>query len=430
MLNNNLLSVSLDRRGVVTRRELLQLSGAGFAGLAAASLLHRIGLSAETLRKEGRACIMVFLNGAPSQLETWDPKPGQENGGPTKAVQTAIPGVQFAEYWPKLAALMKDVSVIRTMHGKEAAHERGVYHLKTGRRLTGIKNFPHFGALVAHKLGDPDSDIPNFVSIGRTLSSGFLGVRVAPFTVDRAGQLPANVTSSLPQTRIDRRLTLLREQDAELGRLGAADIAAEHQQLYDRAARLMTAERLKAFTLNGESDATKKAYGDNAFGQGCLVARRLVESGVPFIEVQRGGWDMHSDLWQRMPATGGEVDQGLAQLVTDLKQRGLLSKTLVLCLGEFGRTPKINQRTPQVGRDHWARNFNLLIAGGGIKGGVCIGETNPDGVEIKDRPVEVDDLFATMCTALKINPDEELITPEGRPLRIVDNGAPVKELLA
>ncbi|MFV0443063.1 MAG: DUF1501 domain-containing protein [Planctomycetaceae bacterium] len=430
MLNNNLLSVSLNRDGLVTRRDLLRLSGLGFAGLSAASLLGRIGLSAEQLKREGRACIMVFLNGAPSQLETFDPKPGHENGGQTKAIQTAIPGVQFAEFWPKMATLMRDVSVIRTLHGKEAAHERGVYHLKTGRRLTGVKNFPHFGALVADRLGDPDSDIPNFVSIGRTLSSGFLGVRVAPFTVDKAGQLPANVTSGLQQKRLDYRLELLQQQDQDFAAAGAAGIAAEHQELYSRAAHLMTAQKLKAFTLNGESEATKAAYGSHAFGQGCLVARRLVESGVPFVEVQKGGWDMHQELWTRMPVAAGEVDQGLSQLVTDLKQRGLLEKTLVLCLGEFGRTPKINQSAPSVGRDHWARNFNLLIAGGGIKGGVCVGETNADGVEAKERPVEVDDLFATMCTTMGIDPDEELISNEGRPLRIVDKGTAVSELLA
>lgn len=430
MLNNNLLSVSLNREGFVTRRDLLRLSGAGFAGLAATSLLHRIGLSAEQLKREGRACIMVFLNGAPSQLETFDPKPGHENAGPTKAIQTAIPGVQFAEFWPRLAKLMQEISVVRSMHGKEAAHERGVYHLKTGRRLTGVRNFPHFGALVADKLGDPEAEIPNFVSIGRTLSSGFLGVKVAPFTVDKAGQLPANVASTLKPKRLERRLELLQQQDADFGRLGAPAIAAEHTELYERAAHLMAAQKLQAFTLNGESDATKTAYGSHAFGQGCLVARRLVEAGVPFVEVQKGGWDMHESLWQRMPTAAGEVDQGVSQLITDLKQRGLLAKTLVIVLGEFGRTPKINQRDPEVGRDHWARNFNLLLAGGGIRGGVCVGSTNDDGVEIKDRPVEVDDLFSTMCKALGIDDTEELISNEGRPLRIVDNGTAVKELLA
>jgi uncharacterized protein (DUF1501 family) len=430
MHNQNLLSVSLNREGRLTRRRLLTLAGSSFAGLSAVSLLQKIGLSAEQMRREGRACILVFLNGAPSQLETFDPKPEHENGGPTKAIQTAIAGVQFAEYWPKMAQLMSDVSVVRSLHGKEAAHDRGVYHLKTGRRLTGVKNFPHFGALVADKLGDPAAEIPNFVSIGRTLSSGFLGVNVAPFTVDKAGQLPANVTNGLGQKRLDRRLELLHQQDEEFARAGAQKIAIEHQRLYERAAHLMTAQKLKAFTLDGESDATKAAYGSHAFGQACLVARRLVESGVPFVEVQKGGWDMHNDLWQKMPVAAGEVDQGLSQLIVDLKQRGRLDQTLVLCLGEFGRTPKINQRTPEVGRDHWARNFNMLIAGGGVKGGVCVGETNPDGVETKDRPVEVDDLFATMCVAMGIDASEELISNEGRPLRIVEAGTAVKELLS
>ena len=429
MPNNNLLHVNLNRDGLVTRRRLLQLTGAGFVGLSGASWLQALGLCAEDLKREGRACIMVFLTGAPSQMETWDPKPGTANGGPTKAIDTAIPGVQFAEYWPKVAGLMKDLSVIRTMAGKEAAHERGQYHLRTGRRLGGASKFPHFGAVAAQELGDPEADVPNFISIGNTISSGFLGVNVAPFVVERAGQLPANVSTSVATARIDRRLALLRAQDDDLASAGAADIAREHQAFYDKASHLMTSRRLKAFTLEGEADATKQSYGAHAFGQGCLVARRLVESGVPFVEVQRGGWDMHQDLWQNIPRAAGEVDQGLSALVKDLKQRGLLERTLVVVLGEFGRTPKINQRTPNVGRDHWARNFNLLIGGAGIRGGQCIGKTSDDGMEIADRPVEVDDLFRTMCGSLGIDADKELITPEGRPLRIVDAGEPIGELL-
>jgi uncharacterized protein (DUF1501 family) len=430
MPNNNLLHVNLTRDGLVARRRLLQLAGAGFAGLSGAGWLQTLGLHADDLKREGRACIMVFLTGAPSQMETWDPKPGTANGGPTQAIDTAIPGVQFAEYWPKTAALMQDVSVIRSMVGKEAAHERGQYHLRTGRRLGGASHFPHIGAVVAHELGDPEADVPNFISIGNTISSGFLGVKVAPFVVERAGQLPANVSSSVPTARIDRRLALLRAQDGDFAAAGAAGIAREHEALYARASLLMTSQRLKAFTLDGESDAVKQSYGAHPFGQGCLVARRLVESGVPFVEVQRGGWDMHQDLWQNIPRAAGEVDQGLSALVTDLKQRGLLERTLVVVLGEFGRTPKINQRTPNVGRDHWARNFNLLLAGAGICGGRCVGRTSADGMEVSDRPVEVDDLFRTLCHCLSIDADKELITPEGRPLRIVDAGAAVQELLA
>mgnify|MGYP002622694926 FL=1 len=430
MANNNLLHVSLARDGFISRRKLLQIAGAGFSGLGGLPLLQRLGLAADDAKREGRACILLYLNGAPSQFETWNPKPGTQNGGPTQVIDTAIPGVQFAEYWPKLAGLMGDVSVVRTMAGKEAAHDRGRYHLLTGRRLTGASKFPHFGSVVAHELGDPDADVPNFISIGNTLNSGFLGVKVSPFVVPRAGELPANVKAMVAGERVDRRLSLLAEQDADFQAAGAEQIAAEHQELYRKAARLMTSQRLQAFSLSDESAAAKSRYGKHQFGQGCLIARRLVESGVPFVQVQRSGWDMHANLWQNMPRTAGEVDQGVSALVTDLKERGMLENTLVVVLGEFGRTPKINQRTPKVGRDHFARNFNLLLAGGGIKGGVCVGSTSSDGMEIEDRPVEVDDLFQTMCHCMRIDADKELITPEGRPLRIVDAGAPIEELLS
>ncbi|REK34939.1 MAG: DUF1501 domain-containing protein [Planctomycetota bacterium] len=430
MPNNNLLNVCLNRDGQVSRRRLLQVAGGGFAGLGGLPFLQRLGLAADEARRNGRACIVVFLNGAPSQFETWNPKPGTENGGPTQVIDTAIPGVPFAEYWPKLAAMMNDVSVIRTMAGKEAAHDRGTYHLLTGRRLGGASRFPHFGSVVSHELGDPDAEIPNFISIGDTLNAGFLGVRFSPFVVPRAGELPANVEATVAETRVDRRLSLLADQDADFQTAGAERIAAEHQELYRKAARLMTSEHLKAFTVEGESDAVKSQYGRHEFGQGCLIARRLVESGVPFVQVRRSGWDMHANLWQNIPRAAGEVDEGVSALLTDLKQRGMLEKTLVVVLGEFGRTPKINQSTPNVGRDHFARNFNLLMAGGGIKGGVCVGTTSSDGMEIDDRPVEVDDFFHTMCRCMGIDADKELITPEGRPLRIVDAGAPVEELLS
>jgi hypothetical protein len=431
MINNNLLHVNLNREGRVTRRALLQLAGGGFAGAAGLGVLRSLGLNAEEMKKSGRACILCFLSGGPSQLETFDPKPGHSNGGPTKTIQTGIPGVEFAEYWPKMAALTKqDVSVIRSVAGREAAHERGRYHLRTGRRMIGGVKFPHMGAMVAHKLGDPDSDIPNFISIGDTISSGFLGVEVAPFIVTRAGELPANVAAPVKGKRAERRLELLRAQDRDLAEAGASYISHEHQELYRKASKMMTSSRLKAFTLEGESEKIRNEYGDSQFGQGCLVARRLVESGVPFVEVQRGGWDMHSNLWQNMPNAAGDVDRGLSALITDLKQRGMLEKTLVLCFGEFGRTPRINQRAPNVGRDHWARNFSLLIAGGGIKGGVCVGKTNDECMEIVDQPVDIDDLFQTIYTCMGIDPDEEIYTPDGRPLRIVEEGLPVYDLLS
>ncbi|MBI5758061.1 MAG: DUF1501 domain-containing protein [Planctomycetales bacterium] len=428
MLNTSLvLPMSLSQRGEMTRRSLLQRSA---AGLLASGVWSRIGLHADEVKREGKACILVWLAGAPSQMEMWDPKPGTGNGGETKAISTAVSGIQIAEYWPKIAKQMKEIALIRSVSGKEAAHERGSYHLQTGRRLTGSKDFPHFGAVVASRIGDRKSDMPNFVSVGETLGSGFLGVNHAPFIVDRPGELPENVASATSPPRLKRRLELLREQDEDLSEAGAKAIVEEHSKLYERANKLMTSPRLKSFELAGESEPTFEAYGKSAFGKGCLVARRLVESGVPFVEVVRGGWDMHNNIYDRIKTNAADVDQGLSQLLADLKQRGLLQKTLVICMGEFGRTPKINSRDPKPGRDHWAKNFNVLMAGCGVKGGRAIGKTNDTGQEITDRSVAVEDLFQSFCHCLEIDATENLYSPAGRPMKIVDGGEPIKELFA
>lgn len=422
-----MILLSLDAHGNLTRRHFLQVAGASVAG---AGFLGQISLHADELKKNGRACILVWLGGAPSQMELWDPKPGTANGGETKAIDTAVSGIKIAHFWPKVAQRMKDVALLRTIVGKEAAHERGAYHLHTGRRLTGASRHPNFGSVVAHEIGDPKSDMPNFVSVGSTLSSGFLGVQFAPFEVSRPGELPENVAKPVGDDRLSRRLALLDSQNKDFAKTGAEKLVQERQTLYERANKLVNSPRLKAFQLDGEKDETKTAYGAGKFGQGLLVARRLVESGIPFVEVQRGGWDMHTDLYDRIKPAAAEVDQGLSQLLIDLKQRELLAKTLVICMGEFGRTPKLNSRGGKPGRDHWARNFNVLLAGGGIKGGQAIGKTSDNGQEITDRPLSVDDLFQSFCKAMTIDAGKELYTPEGRPLKIVDGGQPVKELFA
>ena len=412
------------------RRRLLAALGASCFGASAVgtSLFREVALQAAEGRREGKSCILVWLGGAPSQLEMWDPKPGTANGGQTKAISTSVAGLKIAHYWPNLAKQMQHASVLRAVVGKEAAHERGTYHLHTGRRLTGGTQMPNLGSVVASELGDPKSDLPNFVSVGSTLSAGFLGIRHAPFEITKPGELPENVASATPDARLARRLAALDEQNAEFAENGASKLVAERQTLYRRASELMHSPRLKAFQLGDESAEMKKAYGESRFGQGLLVARRLVEAGLPFIEVQRGGWDMHNDLYSRIETAAGEVDQGLGQLLADLKQRGLLDKTLVICMGEFGRTPKLNARTPKPGRDHWIRCFNVLLAGGGIRGGRAIGKTSDNGQEVVDRAVSVEDLFQSFHKALGINASKELYTPENRPIKIVDGGEPVKEL--
>ena len=360
----------------------------------------------------------------------WDPKPGTANGGQTKAISTSESGVQIAQYWPQLAKQMKDAAIIRSLVGKEAAHERGTYHLHTGRRLTGGTQFPNLGSVVAHELGDPKSDMPNFVSVGSTLSAGYLGVKYAPFAIQKPGELPENVAALVADKQLSRRLELLSAQESDFAAAGARKLVQERQTLYSRAYQLMRSPRLKAFQLDGETEATRAAYGNSRFGSGALVARRLVEAGVPFVEVQRGGWDMHNDLYARIEPAAAEVDQGLAALLGDLRQRGMLESTLVICMGEFGRTPKLNSRSGKPGRDHWIRNFNVLLAGAGIRGGAVVGKTQANGEGVSERPVSVEDLFQTFCKALGIQADKELYTPESRPVKIVDGGAPVAELFS
>jgi len=422
MQNDLLLDVGLDRHGMVSRRRFLHM---GSAALAGSGLLGSMSAHAAQLKKQNRSCVLVWLSGGPSQMETWDPKPGTTNGGQTKAIRTAAGGVQIAQYWPKLARQMKNIAVIRTMTNKEGAHARATYHLHTGRRPTGVLKFPNFGSVVAAQLGDPDADIPNFVSIGNTISSGFLGVQTAPFVVRRAGQLPDNAALSIAQRRLRQRLAMLAQQDDDFARAGASELATEHQALYKQASRMMLSPKLKAFQLTGESAATKAAYGPSQFGQGMLVARRLVEAGVPFIEVRRGGWDNHRKLYTALPRNAAMVDHGLSQLIADLKQRGRLDRTLIVCIGEFGRTPKLNKTG---GRDHWPKNFGLLMAGAGVRGGQAIGKTADDGMSVVDRPLVVEDMFQTMCHAMKIDPETQMVTPIGRPLKIVDGGTVIRDV--
>lgn len=415
-LSEPCLHVNFAADGRLSRRRLLQLSG---SALAASGLLGQISAHAADLKRQQRSCILVWLGGGPSQMETWDPKPGTPNGGATKGINTAVSGVQIAEYWPKIAQGLKQWAVIRSMTNKEGSHERATYQLHTGRRPTGALKFPNIGSVVAEQLGERGAELPNFVSVGQTIGSGFLGVHSQPFVVNRPGSLPDNVASAVPPDRLKRRLEELERQNKDFAAVGAQQIVGEQQGLYAQGARMMLSPKLKAFQLEDESDKTRDAYGRSSFGQGLLVARRLVESGVPFVEVNRGGWDNHQDIFKAVPKMAGEVDQGLDALINDLSQRGLLERNLVVCMGEFGRTPKVNARS---GRDHWPNTFSVLLAGAGIRGGRVIGKTTSDGMEVEADPVSVEDLFQTVCHAIGLDPSAELTSPSGRPLKIVDGG--------
>jgi Protein of unknown function (DUF1501) len=425
------MRLQTDRTGVVSRRTFLRGVAAGAAGTAVLGWKDAVTLNAADLRKRGMACIMLFMKGGPSQFETFDPKPGKETGGPTKAIPTAISGVQIAEYWPNVAKQLGDISLIRSMTNKEGAHPRAIHQLKTGYLPSGAVKYPSLGAVVAKEIGPSEFDLPSFVSIGRrdTIGSGFLGMQFAPFSVPKPTQMPNNVEmpGGVNTQRFNRRLNLLKDLEGDFAEAGAGRQVEAHQAVYNGAARLVQSPRLKAFDLSQEKDAVRDHYGRSPFGQGCLLARRLVETGVTFVEVESDGpdWDTHQDNFDRTKNLSGPTDQGFAALVADLKARGMLANTLVIWMGEFGRTPKIN---PRNGRDHFPRAFCAALAGGGIKGGRVVGATNSDGTAVADRPVTVPDLFTTFCQSLKINPRKENAGPLDRPIKIVDGGQAVKEL--
>jgi hypothetical protein len=285
--------------------------------------------------------------------------------------------------------------------------------------------------VAAKELGPPDFDLPHFVSVGRrsNIGSGFLGMQFAPFAVLNPNQMPSNVElpGGMTAQRFNRRLGLLKDLEKDFADAGAKHQVEGHEALYNGAAQLVLSPRLKAFDLSKESESVRDHYGRNPFGQGCLLARRLVEAGVTFVEVESDGWDTHQNNFERAKALSEPTDQGFAALLADLKQRGMLARTLVIWMGEFGRTPRVNG---QNGRDHFPRAFSVALAGAGVQGGRVVGSTSADGSSIKDRPVTVPDLFTTFCHALKINPRKENIGPLDRPIKIVDGGQPVQELFA
>jgi uncharacterized protein (DUF1501 family) len=315
-------------------------------------------------------------------------------------------------------------------NGKEGNHDRAVYQLHTGYLQSATVRHPSLGAIAAAELGAEAFDLPHFVNIGHrsgVIGAGFLGMSYEPFRLLDPTKLPNNIElpTGIDAERFTRRNDLLVGLEADFAAAGGRAAVSEHQALYDKAKRMVLSPRLKAFDLTGESDAVRDRYGRNEFGQGCLLARRLVEEGVTFVEVESPGWDTHDDNFNRVKTLAGSVDPAFAALVSDLKQRGLLEKTLVVWMGEFGRTPRINAKG---GRDHHPLSFNMALAGAGIQGGRVIGATNRDGSLVENRPVTVPDLFCTFCRALGIDPRKERISPLGRPLKIVEGGAPVTEL--
>jgi len=380
-----------------------------------------------------KRCILLWMDGGPSHKDTFDMKPGTPNASPYRAINTNVSGIQISEHFPRVAQVMNHGVIVRSMSTLEGAHPRARFHLHTGyREGQGGLVYPSMGSIAAKEIGSTTSPLPNFVAIGRAgYSSGFLGARHQPLNVVDANRGVENLQAFVSQGQLNNRLGLLNEMEQGFYGTYQSDAAQAHRTTYQRAVQLMQSSQARAFDISNEPANSRNAYGNTAFGRGCLLARRLVETGVSFVEVGLGGWDTHNNNNTRVAQLSAQVDTPMAQLVKDLADRGLLSDTLVIWMGEFGRTPRMNARAGgDPGRDHYPRAWSLVMFGGGIRGGRVVGRTDSDAGTVTDRPVNCIQFMATVCRILGIDHTKMNNTPNGRPVRIVDRGGePVREII-
>jgi uncharacterized protein (DUF1501 family) len=407
----------------LNRRQMLQLASAGVAGACASGWFDVLASATAEQPRRPKACILLFMNGGPAQSHTFDLKEGSEY----RAIDTAVPGIKISEYLPKVAEGMRDLAIVRSMSTGEASHPRGRYLMHTGwRKGQGGVVYPSLGSIVSSELGQRGFELPNYIAVfgHDCLGPGYFGPRHAPLVINDPRLGLENLRPFVALPEVDERASLLDELDnAFLGRYQADPIVA-HQRGYQTAVRLMHSEKARAFDLNTEPTAVRAAYGETPFGRGCLLARRLVEIGVPFVEVSLGGWDTHSGAAVPVRRLSAALDPAMATLLKELKERGLLDSTLVVWMGEFGRTPG-------KGDNHYGRAWSTALAGCGVRGGQVIGSTDASGAEVAEQPINAKSFMATICQALGINYSKEITGRNGRPLRLVDEGAtPIRGLFA
>jgi uncharacterized protein (DUF1501 family) len=421
------------RSAALSRRDWLRFSAAGAALASVSGWLDLMAAHAAGSGIKHKSCILLWMEGGPSQKDTFDMKPGTADAGEFRPIATSVPGIQISEHFPRFAQQMQHASVIRSMNTPEGGHARAKYYMHTGyREGVGGLTYPSLGAIASAELGDPDFPLPNFVSVGGGYGAGFLGARHQPLVVSDPDKGVANLAPQGDMQQFGKRVGVLEDLETGFARTKQAPVIDDHRTTYHRAVTLMRSKEAKAFDLSSEPAASRAAYGATKFGDGCLLARRLVEVGIPFVEVFQGGWDTHANNFPKVKELSREVDPALSTLINDLKGRGLLDSTLVIWMGEFGRHPKITNKNGQTaGRQHYPRAWTTVLVGGGIKGGQVIGQTDKEGAEITEKPVSGLDFLATVCKILGIDYTKQNQTPIGRPIRLVDKGAnPIKELFA
>ena len=437
-----------------TRRDCLKLGLGGFFGTGLINALRMQGLAAETVNRPtatAKSCILIWMDGGPTHFETFDPKPDApaEIRGEFEHISTTLPGVLFSEHMQRLASMTDRFSLIRSIRHNQGNHGAGNHYMMTGappRIPVGCGAFvsfhPSLGSVTAKELGQPNG-LPSYFSLARMSRSGgpnFLGAKYAPFVVAddpnstsfrvRDVALPKGLTEDGFHHRSDLRSII--DRLPRINEKAAGDPVLAIDEYYQQGLDLITStEAQAAFDIHRESDETRDRYVRNSFGQRCLLARRLVDAGVPFVTVYDGGWDHHSDLFGRCRTRLPDWDASVATLIDDLDERGMLDTTLVIALGEFGRTPKISTLSGQskAGRDHWANAMSVLMAGGGTPGGVVVGATDKNGYSAVDNVKSPENFVSTIYTKLGIDPNSIYHTPQGRPTHLVSDPTPMPELL-
>ena len=416
-------------KGMTRRHFMSHLSGASAMAVPALSMGQTVLANAEDLKKRRKSAILLWMGGGPATIDIWDLKPGAPTGGPFRPIATSG-NAQITEHMPLFAKQMHHMSVIRSMSTREADHGRGRYYMHTGYVPNPNIEHPSYGAVLSHQLMHQreELEIPPFVSVGGgSIGPGFLGMAWAPFSVNSNGQV-RNLKMGLDDDRLMQRMYAL--DLIEKGFIGQnrGSAASDHQKILKKTLNLMTSKQMDAFKVASEPEEVKERYGATNFGRGCLMARRLVEQGVPFIEVGLGGWDNHQNIHTTLADTKlPEMDKAMSALVQDLEERGLLEDTAIIWMGEFGRTPRINGNA---GRDHWARSWSVAVGGGGLKGGLAIGATNDDGTRVETEPYTSQDVMASVCKGLGISLQTTFTSRSGRPMKIANGGKVIKELFS
>ena len=425
-----------------SRRSFIAQMASSMLGLTAVPILAGSAQAASTIsgaanKKLGgkaKAVIYLYMSGGMSHLDTFDTKPGAETQGPVESIDTAADGVQISQFFPNLAKQMNHVAVINSMYSNQGAHAQGRYFMHTGYVMRGTITHPDLGAWSAYHLCKSNRTLPGNVKIGGNsagLGGGFLESSYAalPIGDPESGLQHSTLANGMTEDRFRKRLERLKVMNGRFADKYNTKQSRAYASMYDEAVSLMKSKDLETFDLSKEKSDLRDRYGRNPFGQGCLLARRMVESGVRFIEVDNKGWDTHGDNFQRVEEKSQVLDQALAALLGDLSSKGLLDSTLVVLATEFGRSPTI-QFDRNLGRNHYPQAFSCMLAGGGIKGGLKYGSTDEEGREIADDMVTVPDFNATIATAMGIDIKKKVDSPSGRPFTVADDGEPVDDLFA